>query len=176
MFFSILGLLLLFPFFFILIILGLLDTGSPFFLQRRLGRNKKIFILIKFRTMNKETNSVATHLVSSKAVTPLGKFLRKSKLDEIPQLLNVLLGHMSIVGPRPNLENQEELISFRDQLSVYKVRPGITGLAQVNEIDMSTPKRLAEMDSKMIDQMSITVYFQLILSTVLGKGFGDRIR
>jgi O-antigen biosynthesis protein WbqP len=174
--FSILGLLLLSPIFCILIILGLFDTGSPFFLQNRLGRNKEVFTLIKFRTMHKDTNSVATHLVSKNAVTPLGMFLRRSKLDEIPQLLNVFLGHMSLVGPRPNLENQAELIGFRDQLAVYQVRPGITGLAQVNEIDMSTPKVLAEMDRKMIDRMSIVVYFQLILTTVMGKGFGDRIQ
>jgi lipopolysaccharide/colanic/teichoic acid biosynthesis glycosyltransferase len=165
--FSILGLLLLSPIFCILIILGLFDTGSPFFLQNRLGRNKEVFTLIKFRTMHKDTNSVATHLVSKNAVTPLGMFLRRSKLDEIPQLLNVFLGHMSLVGPRPNLENQAELIGFRDQLAVYQVRPGITGLAQVNEIDMSTPKVLAEMDRKMIDRMSMVVYFQLILKQII---------
>ena len=92
------------------------------------------------------TQSMATHLVGASSVTKLGGFLRKTKLDELPQLINVLFGQMSLVGPRPCLFNQEELISERESRGVLDVRPGITGLAQVNEIDMSTPKLLAEWD------------------------------
>ena len=102
--------------------------------------------------------------------------MRKSKLDELPQLFNVLMGDMSFVGPRPNLFNQTELIEERAMRGVYSVRPGITGLAQVHEIDMSTPRRLAETDAKMIDHLNVWYYFKYIFLTVFGKGFGDRVR
>ena len=105
----------------------------------------------------------------------MGHFLRKTKLDELPQLWNVLKGEMSLVGPRPGLFNQEELTKERDERGVYSVRPGITGLAQINEIDMSTPKLLAETDRKMIDTLNISSYFKYILLTVTGKGSGDRV-
>ena len=119
--------------------------------------------------------SVATHLASASSITPFGSFLRKSKLDELPQLWNVLVGDMSLVGPRPNLFNQEELIQERDARCVYSVRPGITGLAQINKIDMSTPKLLAETDAKMLQELNTLGYFKYILLTVFGKGFGDTI-
>ena len=113
------GLLLLWPILFIVIIIGLLDTGSPIFVQERVGKKKKPFKLVKFRTMRVETKSVASHLASNSSITKLGKFLRKTKIDELPQLINVLKGEMSLVGPRPNLFNQEELIAERDALGVY---------------------------------------------------------
>ncbi|MCD8513139.1 MAG: sugar transferase, partial [Nitrincola sp.] len=106
------------------------------------------------------------------SITKLGSFLRKTKLDELPQLWNVLKGEMSLVGPRPNLFNQEELIAERDAMGVYAVRPGITGLAQVNDIDMSTPKLLAETDQKMLKSLTVTAYFKYIFMTVAGKGAG----
>jgi lipopolysaccharide/colanic/teichoic acid biosynthesis glycosyltransferase len=96
-------------------------------------------------------------------------------LDELPQLWNVLLGEMSLVGPRPNLLNQTELIEERDSLGVYSLKPGITGLAQINKIDMSTPKELARTDAQMIDNLGVNSYFHYIIVTVLGKGSGDRI-
>jgi lipopolysaccharide/colanic/teichoic acid biosynthesis glycosyltransferase len=157
-------------------VIGYFDTGSPLFIQERVGRNKKPFILFKFRTMAVDTASVASHLASSASITKLGSFLRKTKLDELPQLWNVLKGEMSLVGPRPNLFNQPELISERDSRDVYSVRPGITGLAQVNDIDMSTPALLAETDEKMIREMSLASYFKFILLTVTGKGSGDRVK
>ena len=89
---------------------------------------------------------------------------------------NVFIGDMSLVGPRPNLFNQVELIHERDLRGVYSVRPGITGLAQINKIDMSTPQRLAETDAKMIDHLNLWYYFKYIFLTVFGKGFGDRVR
>lgn len=173
---ALLGLLFAFPFLLVLFIIGLFDTGSPVFIQTRLGRNRQPFNLIKFRTMKVETKSVATHLAESSSVTRYGHFLRKTKLDEIPQLWNVLKGEMSLVGPRPGLFNQQDLTSARDTLGVYDVRPGITGLAQINKIDMSTPELLAETDAKMINNFNLRNYFKYIIQTVLGKGFGDRIR
>ncbi|MDC5850440.1 sugar transferase [Vibrio europaeus] len=173
--FSLCGLLLLWPVFIVIFVLGYFDTGSPVFRQVRVGRSQKPFTLIKFRTMPVETRSVATHLVGASSVTKLGGFLRKTKLDELPQLINVLKGEMSLVGPRPCLFNQEELIKQRDSRGVFDVRPGITGLAQVNEIDMSTPEILAEWDEKMISRMSIKQYFTYIFQTISGKGSGDRV-
>nr|WP_228759570.1 MULTISPECIES: sugar transferase [unclassified Idiomarina] len=174
--FALLGLVFGFPVLLIVYVLGFFDTGSPLFWQERVGRNKKPFTLVKFRTMKVDTSSVASHLASTASITRIGGFLRKSKLDELPQLWNVLTGEMSLVGPRPNLFNQVELIAERDARHVYSVRPGITGLAQVNEIDMSTPKLLAETDAKMITDMSIRTYFRFILQTLAGKGAGDRVK
>ncbi len=156
-------------------VLGYFDTGSPVFRQERVGRNKKPFTLIKFRTMPVETQSVATHLVGASSVTKLGSFLRKTKLDELPQLINVVKGEMSLVGPRPCLFNQQELIEERETRGVFDVLPGVTGLAQVNEVDMSTPKKLAEWDQKMIQTMSLKKYFTYIIQTATGKGAGDRV-
>lgn len=169
------GLLLALPFLFVLYIIGLFDTGSPIFKQERVGKNKKPFTLVKFRTMAVDTASVASHLASSASITPYGRFLRKTKLDELPQLWNVLKGEMSLVGPRPGLFNQTDLTAAREAKNVFSVRPGITGLAQVNEIDMSTPELLAETDRKMLDNLSITLYFKYILMTVAGSGSGDRV-
>ena len=173
--FSLLGLLFGFPILLAIYIIGLFDTGSPVFRQERVGRNKKPFILVKFRTMSVDTLSVASHLASTASITKMGVFLRKTKLDELPQLWNVLKGEMSLVGPRPGLFNQEELTAARDSLGVFGVRPGITGLAQVNDIDMSTPELLANTDAKMIRESSLVNYFKFILQTVTGKGSGDRV-
>ena len=174
--FSFLGILLLSPVILVLLVIGLLDTGSPLFRQERVGVNQKPFNLLKFRSMHVNTQAVATHLVQLSAITKWGSFLRKSKLDELPQLFNVLIGDMSFVGPRPNLFNQLELIEERTKRGVYSIRPGITGLAQIHKIDMSTPQLLAETDAKMIDHINVWHYFKYIFLTVFGKGFGDRVR
>ncbi|MCE4935491.1 sugar transferase [Aliivibrio fischeri] len=170
------GLLFLWPVLLIVTIIGLFDTGSPVFIQERVGRNKKPFNLIKFRTMSVETKSVASHLANNASITKLGSFLRKTKIDELPQLINVLKGEMSLVGPRPNLFNQEELIKERDALRVYDVLPGVTGLAQVQNIDMSTPELLAKTDKKMIDTLTVKSYFKYILMTATGSGSGDAVK
>ncbi|MCC4816386.1 lipid carrier--UDP-N-acetylgalactosaminyltransferase [Vibrio lentus] len=170
------GLLFLWPVLLIVTIIGMFDTGSPLFVQERVGRNKKPFKLIKFRTMSVETQSVASHLASSASITKLGNFLRKTKIDELPQLINVVKGEMSLVGPRPNLFNQEELIKERDVLGVYDVLPGVTGLAQVQNIDMSTPVLLAQTDKKMIDTLTLKDYFRYIFMTVTGSGSGDAVK
>lgn len=174
--FSLLGVVFLFPIGIILYIIGLFDTGSPIFAQERMGKNKKNFILYKFRTMNVNAKSVASHLANSSEITKFGSFLRKTKLDELPQLFNVLKGEMSLVGARPNLFNQPEVISEREKRGVYHHLPGITGLAQIKEVDMSMPKKLAQLDADMYQNLTIKNYFYYIFATVGGKGQGDRIK
>lgn len=173
--FAALGLLLLSPLLLLLLVIGWFDTGKPLFRQQRVGRYQKPFILVKFRTMRPDTQSVATHLANPSAVTPFGAFLRRTKLDELPQLWNVLKGEMSLVGPRPCLFNQTELIEERAARGVFAVRPGITGLAQIKGIDMSTPKLLAETDAQMLKDFGVAAYFTYIIKTVTGAGQGDRI-
>lgn len=173
---SLLGLILIFPIIIVLIIFGFMDTGSPFFVQERLGRYRKPFNLWKFRTMQVGTKSVPTHLACPTEVTRYGAFLRQTKLDELPQLWNVLIGEMSFVGPRPSLPSQRDLIIERARRGVFNVRPGVTGLSQINEIDMSTPSKLAAMDAKMIENLGIKNYLKYLLKTLVGAGQGDRIR
>lgn len=173
--FSLSGLILGFPVLLVLYLIGLFDTGSPVFLQERVGQKKRPFTLVKFRTMSVDTASVASHLAISSSITRYGRFLRRTKLDELPQLWNVLKGEMSLVGPRPCLFSQEELIAERERRGVLNARPGITGLAQVNNIDMSMPELLAETDARMLADLNITTYFKYIFMTVAGKGSGDRV-
>ena len=165
--FSLIGLLLLSPLLIFIFLIGLLDNGSPLFIQKRVGYNLKSFLLIKFRTMPINTRSAGTHLVKNITVSNFGYLLRRTKIDEITQLLNVLFGYMSLVGPRPCLFNQKKLISERKKRGVFKVRPGITGLSQISGINMKTPTLLAKTDQKMIKKMSIYNYFYYILKTIL---------
>ncbi len=174
--FSFFGLIVLAPVMLVIYVIGLFDTGSPIFRQERVGRGQNPFTLVKFRTMRLNTVSVASHLADASAITPLGSLLRRTKFDELPQLWNVLKGDMSLVGPRPCLFNQSELISARVALGVFDARPGMTGLAQVNNIDMSTPKLLAETDAQMLQGMTLIMYFKYLFITVAGKGYGDRIK
>ena len=165
--FSSLGLIIFSPLLIIIFIFGWFDTRSPIFLQRRVGLNLKSFTLFKFRTMKINTSSSGTHLVDPSNITFLGYFLRKYKLDELLQLWNVMIGNMSIVGPRPCLFNQKRLISERRKRGIFKVKPGITGLAQISGITMKTPKLLSITDHKMIQQMNLYYYFYYILKTLL---------
>lgn len=174
--FSFFGILFLWPIGMILYVIGFFDTGSPIFKQERVGKHQKPFILYKFRTMKTGSKSVATHLANKSDITSFGAFLRRTKLDELPQLINVIKGEMSLVGPRPNLYNQSELIEERAKRGVYNYLPGITGLAQIREIDMSTPALLAEIDAEMVARLSIINYFKYIFATVTGKGQGDRVK
>ena len=165
--FAFFGIIILFPIFILLFVIGLFENGSPIFIQKRVGYNQNYFYLFKFRTMKKETNSIATHLVNKSMITFFGSFLRRSKLDEIPQLWNVLIGDMSLVGPRPCLLNQKKLIFERKKRGVFKVKPGITGLSQIHGITMKTPTLLAKTDFKMIKRMSLYNYFYYIFKTLL---------
>ncbi len=170
------GLILGLPVLVVLFVLGLFDTGSPLFFQMRVGQNQRPFRLVKFRTMKLGSASIATHLADPITITKLGAILRKTKLDELPQLWNVLIGDMSLVGPRPCLFNQTELIVERASRGVFTVRPGITGLAQVQGVDMSTPVLLAETDARLLETLSVMTYFKYILLTITGSGSGDRIK
>jgi len=170
------GLLLLLPLLLVLLILGWLENRSPLFFQVRLGRDMRPFVLVKFRTMRPDVASVPTHLADPSAITPFGRFLRRSKLDELPQLWNVLVGDMSLVGPRPGLPSQAELTEARRARGVFDVRPGITGLAQLSGIDMSTPALLAQTDATMIAGLNFGTYLRFIFLTVAGRGYGDRVK
>jgi O-antigen biosynthesis protein WbqP len=165
--FSFLSLILFFPLFILILFVGFFDTGLPLFIQKRVGLNLKNFTLIKFRTMKIGALSAGTHLIDLSNITCFGYFLRKFKLDELPQLLNVLMGHMSLVGPRPCLPNQKRLIIERKKRGIFKVKPGITGLAQISGINMKTPTLLAKTDLKMINKMNLYSYFYYILYTLL---------
>lgn len=145
-----------------------MDSAGPVLLrQRRVGKDEAPFCCYKFRTMLVSTPQVPTHEAPVSNVTRVGKVLRASKLDELPQLINVLQGEMSIVGPRPCLETQLELISRRRDLGVMKVLPGITGLAQVRGIDMSNPARLALVDAEYIQRMSTAFDLKIMYATAI---------
>lgn len=153
------------------------SPGSPLFAQPRVGRDGRVFTCYKLRTMFKDTAHVPTHQAQASAVTPLGQKLRRWKIDELPQLYNVLLGEMSLVGPRPCLPSQTELVSARQRLGVLTIRPGITGLAQVQNIDMSNPERLAAVDAQYVAQQSLAGDIQLLIATLTGRGVGvDQVR
>ena len=124
------------------------SRGPALFSQTRVGRHESEFRCHKLRTMATGTPDLPTHEVGRMSITPIGAFLRRFKIDELPQLWNVLAGEMSIVGPRPCLPRQAELIEHRRRLGVFKLKPGITGFAQANGIDMSTPRLLAEADAR----------------------------
>ena len=168
-------LVILFPLMILLFLWGWRETGSPIFTQSRVGYQQKPFRLFKFRSMAMDTLSLPSHLVDGASITPYGRFLRKSKLDELPQLINVIKGEMSLVGPRPGLFNQFELTQQRVRYDVYSVKPGITGLSQVNGIDMSTPELLAQTDAQMIAKLNLLLYVKILFWTVMGKGSGDAI-
>ena len=164
--FSLIGLIFLSPLLVFIFSIGLIENGSPLFVQSRVGYNLKAFSLIKFRTMPFVVRSVGTHLIKDIKLSSFGYFLRRTKIDEIPQLLNVFLGDMSLVGPRPCLFNQKKLVNERKKRGVFKVRPGITGLAQISGINMKTPTILAKTDQKMIKDMSLYNYFYYIFKTI----------
>ena len=164
--FSLLGLIFLLPFLVFVFFICLFDNCSPLFIQKRVGYNLKSFSLIKFRTMPIGVRSAGTHLIKNIQLSSLGYFLRRTKIDEVPQLLNVLFGDISLVGPRPCLFNQKKLIGERKKRGVFKVKPGITGLAQISGINMKTPTLLAKTDQKMIKEMSLYSYFYYIFKTI----------
>lgn len=150
--------------------------ANPIFAQTRVGRNQKPFTLYKLRTMSPDTLQEASHKVPASSVTKLGRILRRFKIDELPQLACIIRGDMSLVGPRPCLFNQDELIRERDRQGVFAVLPGITGLAQIRGIDMSTPVVLAQLDKEYIEAQSVVGDLKILWETVIGRGRGDAIR
>lgn len=168
-------LILTIPITILILILGYLETRSPFFLQQRVGKSQKTFTIIKFRTMAVRTESVATHLVDTSSITRLGRILRSTKLDELPQMYNVLVGDMSFVGPRPCLTSQTEVIYNRELRGVFNLTPGITGLSQIHNVDMSTPLKLSRYDRLMVNNYSLRLYIYCFYKTALGAGQGDKV-
>lgn len=152
------------------------DGSAPLFVQCRVGQNGRPFNLYKLRTMKAASPEVPTHEAPGSAVTALGRLMRRTKIDELPQLLNVLRGDMSLVGPRPCLPSQVELIALRKQHGVLALRPGITGLSQLAGLDMSRPLELAQTDALYLGKWSLKRDLAIIARTFLGGGSGDFIR
>jgi O-antigen biosynthesis protein WbqP len=146
----------------------LTSPGPAFYSQVRLGRGAVPFRCHKLRTMHSGSPSVPTHEAAAHFITPLGRVLRRFKLDELPQLWNVLKGEMSIIGPRPCLPTQDELIRHRQRLGVFRMRPGITGLTQVRGIDMSSPLRCAESDAEYLRTRSVALDLRILARTLTG--------
>jgi len=167
------SLILLIIFFPIIILISfmiiIIYQSNPLHLSKRIGVNSKIFLMPKFITMKKNTPQIATHLLknSDKYVTKLGKFLRKTSLDELPQLCLVLSGHMSLVGPRPALYNQHYLIKKRKKYQIDKIKPGITGYAQVNGRDNISLKNKIKLDNYYSKNMSLKLDFKIMLITII---------
>lgn len=162
---------------FIIWVLVRVDSPGPgLFVQERIGRDGRIFRCYKFRSMRVDTKAAATHEIPADAVTSIGRFMRWTKLDELPQAWNILRNDMSIVGPRPCLPSQLELVHLRARKGVLSVKPGITGIAQVNGIDMRDPKSLVEFDDIYVKLRSILLDIKLIIATAFGRGWGDRIK
>ena len=171
------GLIVLAPVIAVLMIAIRLDSPGPaLFRQTRIGRQERPFTCLKLRTMPRGTPDAPSHEMKAIAMTPLGRFLRRSKLDELPQLWNIVTGEMSLVGPRPCLPSQTELIAERRARGLYALRPGITGPAQLAGIDMSDPVRLADADHAYLRRMSVGSDLRMIVKTAIGGGSGDRLR
>lgn len=159
-----------------IVAIRLSTPGPALFRQTRVGLREAHFTCYKLRTMYLETENVPSHEAYVSSVTPVGVWLRRLKLDELPQLWNIIRGDMSFVGPRPCLPTQTELIEARRLRGLYTIRPGITGVAQVAGIDMSIPERLAQADAAYLSDMSLSADLKLIVATLCGAGGGDRVR
>lgn len=166
---STLGFLFFAPFILLFGILIFLEDGLPiFFIQERIGENKKVFKIYKIRTLKNDSPVTSSHLIEDNSILCIGKIARKFKIDEFPQLLNVIKGDIELVGPRPCLKNQTKLIEERSLLNVFSIKPGVTGLAQVLNFDMKDPKKLAKIDRIFIDNDSVSLKIKILISTFTG--------
>ena len=164
----VIGFILILPFLFLAALGLLLEDGLPvLFVQDRIGQNKKIFKIIKIRTLKTITPQTGTHELKPMHRLKIGVIIRKIKLDEFPQLLNVIKGDINLVGPRPGLPNQELLLGFRSEREVFNIKPGITGLAQVMGYDMSNPKKLSEIDGLYVQNKSLKMDALILLATFI---------
>lgn len=167
---SLLGLVILSPVFLLLMLAIKVDSRGPiFFYQQRIGQHQSRFKIIKFRTMSIDTpKDMPTHLLSNpdQYITRVGRFLRKTSLDELPQLVNILWGHMAIVGPRPALWNQDDLIAAREQVGANNVRPGLTGWAQINGRDELSIEQKARLDGEYVTRLSFWFDVQCFMKTI----------
>jgi O-antigen biosynthesis protein WbqP len=162
--------------FIVSIISLIVDREFPLFFQKRIGVNRRPFLMFKIRTMYSSTpNSLPSHLINSNTITLTGRFVRRFKLDELPQLFNVILGDMSLVGPRPCLPSQSIIIDIRFHNGLYSVRPGVTGYSQVNKIDMSSVTKLIKYDLCTISSLTTFEYLRIILHTFIGRGSFDPV-
>ena len=154
------------------------SKGPAIFRQRRIGRNNQEFVLYKFRTMRTETPDVATHLLKDPQsfITPFGKFLRKSSLDELPQLFNILKGDMTFIGPRPALYNQHDLIDLRTRCGVHTLRPGVSGWAQVNGRDCLEISEKVDYDLDYLEHQSLAMDIKILFFTILKVLRADGVR
>ena len=175
---SLTGLIVLSPLFLVLMVCIKLDSPGPvFFTQKRVGLHKKHFQILKFRTMKIDTpKNCPTHMLQNPAqyITRTGSFLRKTSLDELPQILNILKGEMAIIGPRPALWNQYDLIEERDKYRANDILPGLTGWAQINGRDELSIEKKAKLDGDYVRRMSlafdIQIFFQTIASVLHHRG------
>ena len=167
---SFIGLIVLSPLLLVLVILIKLDSKGPIlFRQKRIGRNKKHFYILKFRTMRIDTpKDTPTHMLENPQqwITKVGKFLRKTSLDEIPQIINILKGDMSIIGPRPALWNQYDLVEERDKYGVHKLYPGLTGYAQINGRDELLIPEKAKLDGYYVKHISLWLDIKIFFGTI----------
>lgn len=173
---ALIGIIILSPILLLIIISIKIDSKGPvFFKQKRVGKNKKIFKIYKFRTMKVDTpNDAPTHLLENPDffITNVGKFLRKTSLDELPQLINILKCEMSVIGPRPALWNQYDLIKERDRYKANNIYPGLTGWAQINGRDELTVEKKAELDGIYIQKLSFLFDVKCFIITIK-KVFGN---
>jgi len=164
-----------------LVLLGMLvkltSKGPILHWSQRVGKDNRLFWMPKFRTMRTDTPQVATHLLSDPGrwITPVGRLLRKTSLDELPQIWNILAGDMAIVGPRPALFNQDDLVALRTQSGVHKFRPGLTGYAQVNGRDNLTVAQKAALDAWYCQHRSLKLDLQILFQTVFKVTIGADI-
>ncbi|MEK4004776.1 sugar transferase [Paenibacillus sp. FSL H3-0333] len=168
---ALIGMLLLWPFFLIIaLVIKSTSKGPVLFRQKRLGRNKKEFYILKFRTMRTDTPSdMPTHLLQDPDffITKVGKFLRKTSLDELPQIINILKGDMSIVGPRPALWNQYDLIAERDKYGANEIKPGLTGWAQVNGRDELPNEVKAKFDGEYVRRLGFNIDVECFFGSII---------
>jgi len=158
------------------VVVRVTSPGPGIFSQTRITKDGQPFTCYKFRTMKVNTAQAATHNIGESAVTSIGHILRKTKIDELPQAVNILANTLSLVGPRPSLPTQTELIDARDRRSVFDVKGGITGWAQIKGIDMSEPHRLAREDAEYVARRTVLFDLKIILATFIGRGSGDRVK
>jgi O-antigen biosynthesis protein WbqP len=176
---SLIGLIILSPIFLILIIAIKLDSKGPvFFKQKRIGLNKTYFNILKFRTMRIDTpKDTPTHLLGNpeQFITKVGKFLRKTSLDELPQIWNIFIGQMSIIGPRPALWNQYDLIKERDKYGANDVPPGLTGWAQINGRDELPIEVKAKLDREYVERISFWMDVRCFFGTIVSVAKSDGV-
>ena len=176
--FALFLLIVLLPIFLIIVLLCILEDGFPvFFIQKRVGINNTFFKIYKFRSMKKDTPNVATHLLNNpdQYLLKIGKFIRKTSLDELPNLINIIKGDMVFVGPRPALYNQVDLMALRVAIGIDKLKPGITGWAQINGRDEISIEKKVQLEREYMYKKSTLFDFEIIIKTFTNVLFSKGI-